>query len=503
MFRLPASNHVTTPRDSRHPLLGVFLTACLLAAPGLSQTSTTHEPPKAAEDLLTGRRFLTFNTVVRVNQIEVTRDQSRGEDESIVHTPAEARLFRETIEEAWPGGRITWAFSWRALHDERETYRGLRELVVSYHRKYGDEITFIPGAYFANMYNSREQVNLDLRDGLRKVSEMVGNGYKPKSVVAGFLSAANLRYLAEVEGIHVCQGNIWSQYWVDNGDGEGSISYPYYPSREHFLKPARGREDFIDIVNLDGWTVDFLCARIPGAKTVNRERWRSRQGVGPIETLLDMGTERGLQAMLAATASHFDDGFARNGFGWVTCGWEMSLVESRKIYGYGGRNGMEGLRLWLKEIQRRWPGTELITQGEFGERWRARHPDNNALDYRFVHRGCGIRGSEADQEIRWFMNRDFRLALLRDWKNNGPENVIDFTRYDLPAAEPPDPEAGAHSRNWSLINRINQKGLRPQDKPVPLSALRAEEKALIQRHYPELSASSSSKAEEAPQPDRP
>ena len=101
------------------------------------------------------------------------------------------------------------------------------------------------------------------------------------------------------------------------------------------------------------------------------------------------------------------------------------------------------------------------------------------------------------------MNRDFRLALLRDWKNNGPETVIDFTRYDLPAAEPPDPEPGAHSRNWSLINRINQKGLRPQDKPVPLSALRAEEKALIQRHYPELSASSSSKAEEAPRPDRP
>ena len=155
MFRLPASNHVTTPRDSRRPLLGVFLTACLLAAPGLSQTAPTHEPPKAAEDLLTGRRFLTFNTVVRVNQIEVTRDQSKGEDESIVHTPAEARLFRETIEEAWPGGRITWAFSWRALHDERETYRGLRELVVSYHRRFGDEITFIPGAYFANMYNSR------------------------------------------------------------------------------------------------------------------------------------------------------------------------------------------------------------------------------------------------------------------------------------------------------------------------------------------------------------
>jgi hypothetical protein len=442
-------------------------------------------PPTGPSGLM-GQRFLTLNTIVRVNQIEVTRDTSHGADESAVHSPAEARTFREAIEKAWPGARITWAFSWLALHDNRENYRGLRELVVSYHKQFGDEITFIPGAYFANMYNTREQVNRDLHDGLKRVSEIVGDGYRPKSVVAGFLAADNLRYLAEKEGIHVCQGNIWSQYAVDNGDGEGSLCYPYYPSREHFLKPSRGTEDFIDCVNLDGWTVDFLCARIPGGRTVNGERWRSRQGVGPIETLLDMGTERGLKAMLATTASHFDDGFQRNGFAWVTCGWEMSLVESRKIYGYGGRNGMEGLHLWLTEIRKRWPDAKLVTQGEFGELWRAQFKNNDALDYQFSHRGCGIRASEADQEIRWFMNRDFRLALLRNWKENGTPKVIDFTRYDLPAKEPADPEPGKHSRNWSLINRINQKGIRPQDQPVNIGELTAEEQALIKRHYPTL-----------------
>ncbi|HSP43530.1 MAG TPA: DUF3863 domain-containing protein, partial [Luteolibacter sp.] len=103
---------------------------------------------------LMGNRFLTLNTIVRVRQIEVTRDTAHGPDESSVHTPAEARTFREAIEKAWPGARITWAFSWLALHDEREQYRELRELVVSYHKKFGDEITFIPGAYFANMYNT-------------------------------------------------------------------------------------------------------------------------------------------------------------------------------------------------------------------------------------------------------------------------------------------------------------------------------------------------------------
>jgi hypothetical protein len=434
-----------------------------------------------------GTRFLTLNTIVRVNQIEVARDTNHGEDESSIHSPAEARVFREAIEKAWPGARITWAFSWLALHDDRENYRSLRDLIVSYHKKFGDEITFIPGSYFANMYNTREQVNLDLRDGLKRVSEIVGDGYRPKSVVAGFLSAANLRYLADEENIHVCQGNIWSQYAVDNGDGEGSIAYPYYPSREHFCKPARCKDDFIDCVNLDGWTVDFLCARIPGSKMVNGERWRSRQGVGPIETLLDMGTERGLKSMMATTATHFDDGFKRNGFAWVTCGWEMGLVEARKIYGYGGRNGMDGLHLWLSETRKRWPDARLVTQGEFGLLWREHFKNNDALDYRFVHSGSGIRASQEELGIRWFMNRDFRLALLRESKD-GPEKVIDFTRYDLPAREPADPEPGKHSRNWSLMNRINQKGTRPQDKPVALADLTEEEQALIGKHYPELLA---------------
>ena len=84
------------------------------------------------------------------------------------------------------------------------------------------------------------------------------------------------------------------------------------------------------------------------------------------------------------------------------------------------------------------------------------------------------------------MNQDFRLALLRNWKEDGPEKVIDFTRYDLPAKEPADPEPGKHSRNWSLMNRINQKGTRPQDQPVALDELTREEQALIRSHYPDL-----------------
>jgi hypothetical protein len=182
--------------------------------------------------------------------------------------------------------------------------------------------------------------------------------------------------------------------------------------------------------------------------------------------------------MFATTATHFDDGFQRNGFAWVTCGWEMSLVETRTIYGYGGRDGMEGLHLWLTEIRKPWPDAMLITQGEFGELWRTHTKSNEKLDYQFVHQGSGIPASQEQLEIRWFMNQDFRLALFRNWKDSETPKVIDLTRYDLPAKEPADPDPGKQSGNWSLMNRINQNGTRPQDQLIPLADLTAEEQSL-------------------------
>jgi len=431
---------------------------------------------------LMGNRFLTLSTVVRVRQIEMTRTEHDGPDESGVHTPDAANAFRDTIATSWPGARITWAFSWLALQDQSPNYRAIRELVRSFQTKYGDEITFIPSGFFANMYNARDQVNRDLHDGLHMVSEMVGTGYRPRSVIAGFLAADNQRYLAEHEGIHVCQGNIWSQYAIDNGDGDGSLCYPYYPSTEHFLKPAQGPSDFIDCVNLDGWTCDFLTARRAGFA----EGANSRSGVGPIETILSYGNEKGVQEMLATTAAHFDEGFRLNQFAWVTNIVELVLVEGHKIYGYQGGSVLQGLEAWLTKIRYRWPDTKFITHGEFGLIWREQFVDNASLDYRFVQRGTGFPGSEPELELQWFMNKDFRLALLRDWTTNEPARLIDLTRYDLKVREPGDPQPEAHHRNWSLMNRLNQKGLRPQDRQVTLDRLSADDRDFIRERYPEF-----------------
>lgn len=197
-------------------------------------------------------RFLTHMSVVRVNQIEVSRNRNLGQDESALNSPAHIRSRREAFARGWPDGRMTWAVSWLALHDDRPAYREARRLLASFHDRYGDEITFIPGGYFAPMYNTRAEIRATIHQALGLVTRMVGSGYRPQSLVAGFMDAENQRLLAGDEGIHVCQGQIWSQHGIDYGDGDGGICYPYYPSREHYLKPAQGREDFIDCVCLDG-----------------------------------------------------------------------------------------------------------------------------------------------------------------------------------------------------------------------------------------------------------
>ncbi len=444
-------------------VINVFLTILFTIA----MQGCTHDKRRMTESV-TGGRFFTFNTVVRVNQIEVSRERNEGMDEVDRHSLATASAFRDAVAAGWPEAKITWAFSWRALYSPDSNYRAIREYAKNCHEKYGDDVTFIPGAYFANAYNSTEQVNRDLHEGLARVAEFMGNGFRPQSVLAGFLSSVNLQYLAEKEKIHVCQANIWSQYAIDNQDGDGSICYPYYPSKEHFCKPAQAKADFIDCVNLDGWTMDFLAARREGFK----EGYNSRMGVGPIETIKKYGPDTGLKQMLATTAVHFDDGFKRNGFAWVTCCWEISMVNE---IGH-----LETLTQWLLEMRKRWPDVQCLTQGEFGLRWRQEFKDNEKMNYRFQQKGTGIGGSDSDKEIRWFMNKNFRLALLRDLENN-EERVIDFTRYDLPAQEPQE-----LTRRWSLMGQINQKQTRPQDKPIPIAALPEKDREMILQRYAEL-----------------
>ena len=46
------------------------------------------------------------------------------------------------------------------------------------------------------------------------------------------------------------QEQYWQPHAIDGGGADGSPSYPFYPSTEHFCKPAQGKSDFIDCVNM-------------------------------------------------------------------------------------------------------------------------------------------------------------------------------------------------------------------------------------------------------------
>ena len=415
-------------------------------------------------------RVLALSTVVRYWTVEATRTQHLLSNESALHTVAACEAFRAAVSAGWPGAPISWAFSFDALTAQDGDYPAIRALVARYVAELGDEMTFNPGGYFAPMYNSEAQTNADIHDALAIIAGVVGGGYRPKAIVAGYLGAATLAYLAEVEGIHVAQATIFSQFNIDYGDGDGGSPYPYYSSREHYLRPAQNASDFVDAVVLDGWTVDFLAARRDGFA----DGFNSRMGVGPIETIRDVGPVLGFAEQMHATSQHFDTGFALNGEAFVTSIWEISLMPVINA---------SYLTSWLAAVKAQWPSAQMLTHGEVGLRWRALHPTND-YNYSFVEVGSGIAGSDVDKEITFFANRAFRLVLLRNLTDVGQAGLaIDFTRYDTPASEPTD----VPDRSWNLMNVLNMKQSRgAQDAPRPLADLAQADRDYIRAWLPGL-----------------
>ncbi len=444
-----------------------------VTAPYLVNGGSTFLPAQ-----LNGGRFVTLCIMIRTTPWEVSRDvKLHPRDEYDFHTLDYVRSLREAFAQNNPDGRLTWGFTLNALEDQRKNFREIRDYVVYCKEEYGDEISYFPG-YFPAMYLPRERVNREMTEAIQIITDFVGNGYRPESIIGGFLSANNLEYLAEKENIHTAHAVIWSQHAVDGGGADGSISYPFYPSKQHFCKPAQNRNDFIDCVNLDGWTMDFICARRSGAMGHEITGYNSRRGVGPIETYKGWGLDLGHREVMHTQSIHFDKGFELNGFGWVTNIWEAQLLHE-----FGKEFICDAMKMWVSDTKKRWPDTQFVSFGEFGKLYRTQNPNNENMNYRFLERGSGFGDSYNNLEIKWFMNKEFRLALLRDWHFNTPEKVIDFTRYDLPAAEPADPSPEKPQKDWSLMNRINQKGLRAQDTPVLLNELSADDQELIAKYY--------------------
>lgn len=90
----------------------------------------TSAPPKFSPEPLKGR-YLNLMTAVRVHAWENTRARSHGTYmEQNEHTPAIAFKMRKSLADAFPGARMTWAWSWHALHMTDANYMELRKLMA-------------------------------------------------------------------------------------------------------------------------------------------------------------------------------------------------------------------------------------------------------------------------------------------------------------------------------------------------------------------------------------
>lgn len=422
-------------------------------------------------------RSITVNSVIRRHQIEATRTRSLWEDESELHSAALVERFSDAVRAAIPGARITWALSWGAITDTSRRYRDIRAVLAEISRAHGDDVAFVPGGFFANLYGTRDEVRRDIEDAVELLQESFDQG--TRSLVAGFLSSANIAAARDL-GLRTVQGNIWSQFDIDLQDGDGSLAYPYYPSRSHFLVPGRG-DDRIDAVQLDGWTVDLVAARTAGMSS----EFNSRLGLGPIETLHRLPRADALRELDATSAAHLNDrNVERNGMGWLTVNYEISEVARGLAEDAGMLDAWAG---WLSGLRDRWPDLRMPTIAEFGEAWRTRHPDNESLAYLLQQAGSGVQASRAGETVTWFMMADFRLGVVEE---RGATHVFDYTSY---LGEHHEPTA-LGERRWSLLGEINQKQTRAQDAPVPFAAFLAShadvDRALDERYgdAPELTA---------------
>jgi len=103
---------------------------------------------------------------------------------------------------------------------------------------------FIPGGYFAPMYDTREHIRGNNHKAPRLISGMVGGGYRPQCLVAGFLDAENQRFLAPMRAFMYARARSGASMPSITATAMAASAIPITPAAKHYLKPRAGHGRF-------------------------------------------------------------------------------------------------------------------------------------------------------------------------------------------------------------------------------------------------------------------
>lgn len=379
---------------------------------------------------LLGRRLFTPVFLLRQWQIEKGKGEHAGEFEEPLVTDERLIELRSMVAACFPKGRVTWSLSRGAILSPGDHWSVIRRRLTEFREQYGDAIVPNPVAGYTVLHRSCAEVEEELFELLDSLANWLGES--PRAVHAWILLARTIERTLERFDLDAVSGQCWSQYGVDHMSMEGSVPYPYYPSRRHFLVPGRNKDDQLDVPLLDVISLDPVTARF----TRKQHKRFCRMGLQLLETVnwKRVGPEHGLQAMQSVARTYLTDNRECLPFSWITTTQE--LVEMfRHPYSFSS------YRSFWESLAAEYSDLEVITTADFGRDFKVTYREND-WHYRFRARGSGVGPSDPETEIAWEFTRDMRRATLtrRRWGRRR-EQLIDYVDYTQDVREHDGPSS--------------------------------------------------------------
>src|SRR3990172_3758332 len=287
-----------------------------------------------------------------------------------------------------PGVKV----SWMPDIDTLRTREDLIKELMSYHDKYGDEVT-IDLAASTILYN-KQGIRKVIDEGMSKLKN--GLGSYPGAVGAAHLTTDALYYLNRKYGVEIAEAFLWEQMGVDGYSTDGGINGPYYPAGHHTLVPARNEKERVNVVVLDGWSREFFETKYPYTSCMAPHPWDA-----------NLVACDGAAFMKYMTDLFLKDNLVRNTFGIFCMRVELDWI-NQTFWTYNKHRQMKARFFeWVDYMFSAYPDIHYATLTEFNSFFRSICPDNGRLLYKYLERSK----YEPNRRIYWYFCKGYRIAV--------------------------------------------------------------------------------------------